>query len=309
MDPWYLTALGNAYRRLAGPNTTPCSIPLAILRRLYGDDYVVRLQGKPFTVDLNDTVIAFDLLVYRVWEKFESRLLRELIAPGWHIIDVGANVGYYSVLFGDGAGTGGRVLAIEPEPNNARLLRKNIIDRRLSSIVEVAETAVGDAAGIAFLEKASSGNQGATKVAGVDSSGAQATSGLIEVPIALIDNLVAGWPRVDLVKVDIEGYEMRAALGMRSTLARNSRVVLLTEFSPLALRQAGSDPLEYVELLRDFKFQIWEIHEDKRRLERWESGEHPRLVDRVRKKPTGYSNLLCARTEEAIRPLRAFAEN
>lgn len=305
-EPALLTALRNAYRKFAGPEASLSSIPLAVMRRIYGDDYVVRIDGKPFTVNLRDTVVSFQILVSKKYETFETSLFRKLIVPGAHVVDVGANIGFFTVLFGEVAGNGGRILAIEPEPNNARLLRKNVSDRDLLRTVEIAQTAVGDSTGTASLHKASSGNQGDHRLYASQGPGAAAET--IEVPIARIDDLVAGWPHVDFIKMDIQGFEPYALTGMSQTLASNTNVVLFSEFWPFGIRGAGCEPRAYLQGLRDRGFAVWELREESGTLTKLDPAEDERTIDRIEPN-AGYANLLCARTDEALGRVSSFMQS
>jgi len=146
------------HHRLAGPEAALSSIPLAAMRAIFGDDFTVRIRRKPFTVNLHDTIVSFEIMVYKAWQPLETSLYERLVRPGDRVIDVGANIGYFTALFAELVGDEGSVLAIEPEPNNIRLLRKNVAARGLADIVTVAETAVGASAGSANLYTAASGN-------------------------------------------------------------------------------------------------------------------------------------------------------
>ena len=276
------------------------SIPLAVLRRIYGADYVVQLDGKPFTVNLKDTVVSFQILAFKKYEVFETALFRKLVKRGDRVVDIGANIGYFSVLFGELAGPEGRVLAIEPEPNNARLLRKNVADRGLDKVVDIAQVAAGESSGTAVLHKASTGNEGDHRLYATAPSEGERPHERIEVPVARVDDLVATWPCVDFIKMDIQGFEPHAIVGMEQTLRSNPGVVLFTEFWPFGLRSAGSDPASYLRTLRDCGLVIWELSDDRNALAKLDPNDDTKLVERIEPN-RGYANLLCARTDEAIR--------
>src|SRR4051794_34975198 len=73
-----------------------------------------------------DEVITANLVKWGVWEAAETRFLSALLSEGDTFVDVGANVGYFSVLAARRIGAGGTVVAVEPEPRNLELLRANL---------------------------------------------------------------------------------------------------------------------------------------------------------------------------------------
>ncbi len=303
----YIAPLKAIHHRLVGPEAAMSSIPLAAMRVFYGDDFTVQIRQKPFTVNLHDTIVSFEIMVFKAWQPLETMLYERLIRPGDRVIDVGANIGYFTVLFAELVGDAGHVLAIEPEPNNIRLLRKNIGARGVADIVAVAETAVGDVPGNALLYIAASGNLGDNRMYFTPERHGLAFAKdreSREVTIARVDDLVVGWPRADFIKMDIQGFEGHALRGMTQLLESSPEVVLFTEFFPFGMRGAGSDPLAFLGELRAFGFEIWEtlsldlplrpVIDDQRFVERIEPGR-------------GEANLLCARGAASIERIHRLA--
>jgi len=295
------------HHRLAGPEAALSSIPLAAMRAIFGDDFTVRIRRKPFTVNLHDTIVSFEIMVYKAWQPLETSLYERLVRPGDRVIDVGANIGYFTALFAELVGDEGSVLAIEPEPNNIRLLRKNVAARGLADIVTVAETAVGASAGSANLYTAASGNLGDNRMYytperhGLVSAKEREVR---EVPIERIDVLAADRPRADFIKMDIQGFEAHALTGMAGVLEASPEVLLFTEFFPFGMRGAGSDPLGFLTGLRSYGFEIWETASTDPALR--PVTDDRRFVERV-EPDRGEANLLCARGEGAVRRVRRLA--
>lgn len=297
------------YNRIFGPEAAMSAIPLALLRLACGNDFTLKIRNKPFTVNLHDTIVSFEILLYRKWQPLETMLYERLIRPGDFVIDVGANIGFFTVLFAELTGPSGRVLAIEPEPNNARLLRKNIEQRGSGAIVTVAQTAVGSEPGTATLYVAASGNLGDNRMYFTEERHGLATSkdrDQTQVPLTRVDDLTADWPRVDFVKMDIQGFEGYALKGMRAALTRNSDVLLFTEFFPFGMRAAGSDPLEFLNELRSYGFEIWETVPGDRPLLRIAQADDARFLERTQPN-RGEANLLCARGADAIARVERLA--
>ena len=290
-----IAVLRGAYRRVAGPNASLSDLPRWVLRRVVGPDITIRLRGKPFTLNLNDAAITGSLLFSRTYEPCEEALMRRLVSPGDVALDVGANVGFFTALMGELVGPQGRVIAFEPQPNNARILAKNVADRGLASSVKVVDAAAGDAAGTATLVLGSPANMGDFRVR---RNGNKTAAYECDVPVVRIDDAVGNVPHVDFIKMDVQGFELFALDGMRATLERNPGIVLLTEFWPYGLRGADSDPAAYLAALRRLGFRLWEIDEERPELTELAEEDDRLLIQRL--DPVSFVNLLCARTPEAV---------
>jgi FkbM family methyltransferase len=154
-----------------------------------------------------------------------------------NFIDVGANIGYFSCLMSKLAGPAGKVLAVEPEPQNLRLLESNIKLNRLTNVV-IHPCALGASEGSAMLGLYKPSNRGRHSL--LDKH----AKSQIKVPVRTLDDVagnsganVRSW---SLVKIDVEGYESFVIEGARETLPRIETLVM--EFSPALLKNAGADP-------------------------------------------------------------------
>jgi FkbM family methyltransferase len=150
--------------------------------------------------------------------------LRRLVRPGDTVFDVGANIGYYTVLFSRWAAQG-RVVAVEPDRGNLGVLRENIRRNGLANVATVEE-AVSDARGSATLYRdqvtgrTSSLEQDATHVEGPAPVQAD------QVPVTTLDDLSAAHGYPDVIKCDVEGHELAAFRGARETLSRGPILML-----------------------------------------------------------------------------------
>jgi FkbM family methyltransferase len=171
-----------------------------------------------------------------------------------NFIDVGANIGYFSCLMSKLAGPTGKVLAIEPEPYNLKLLENNV---RLNHLTNVEIHACGSGAreGTAKLGLYKSINRGRHSMVDLD------LKSIIEVPIRKLDDLTRksgdGSDLWSLVKIDVEGYEAFVIDGAKETLSRTE--ILVIEYSPQLLRKAGVDPASLFEALSNHFSRIFRI--------------------------------------------------
>jgi len=190
------------------------------------------LAGLHFCLDLQEEK---DLWL-GTYEPDLQAVVRELVQPGMLVYDVGANIGYVSLLLARRVGPQGRVIAFEALPTNVDRLRQNLaLNPELASRVEVQPRAVVDRPGqVLFLVHAS---VGMGKVAG--SAGRQETyQESIEIPAVSLDDFVydEGHPLPQAIKIDIEGGEVLALPGMRRVLEEGHPLLLMEIHGPQAAR-------------------------------------------------------------------------
>ena len=179
------------------------------------------------------------------WEPLETGLIAEILKPGDGFVDVGANIGYFTLLAARRVGPTGRVIAVEANPRTFRLLEANV---RLNGCANVAlhHVAAGEAAGFATLFEREAGNAGGDQV---DFTG----DGKIEVK--RLDALVGEQP-VRLIKLDIEGAEAKALRGASGLLERADAPDLVFEFTPKFLAGMGDDPRELIGFLQRLGYRL-----------------------------------------------------
>jgi len=201
-------------------------------------------DGREMRCELSDRTQR--TMYLGLFEPGETRLLRELLAPGDTFVDVGAHIGWFTTLAARQVGTAGQVVAIEPYAANAVALRYNLTRNNCRNVT-VLEVAVGSGRGM--LKLAHGADSGA--VTAVDWTGAQR----VEVPVITLDDATAGLGVITLLKIDVEGWEAHVLRGGQMALARTGRVLI--EINPEALRKAGSSPEEILGLLTDAGFSTF----------------------------------------------------
>lgn len=196
-----------------------------------------------------------ELMVYYrgTFEPHCLRYLRLCSRPGATIVDVGANIGVYTLESSLVVGPTGRVISIEAAPRNAQALRRNIELNGMENIV-VLETAVGEITSSATLALSAGGNLGMFTL------GAASGEKEYRVAVRRLDDLLAEKrvDKVDLIKMDIEGSEYHALLGAVGTLSRH-RPTLVIELNEGALRGCRSSANEVKKLLRECGYRGWSI--------------------------------------------------
>jgi FkbM family methyltransferase len=159
------------------------------------------------------------------YEPRQTALFEEHVRPGATVVDVGAHVGYYTLLSAVLAGPGGRVVACEPDPANAGFLRRHVELNRFGN-VRVVQVALSERGGTArFAFGSGSG------------TGRLADAGELEVPTVRLDDLCREQALTpDAIKIDVEGAEAAVLRGAAETLARARPVVFLSTHGPEAHR-------------------------------------------------------------------------
>lgn len=173
---------------------------------------------------------------------------------GCHFLDIGANIGYFSCLLGKLAGPSGSVAAVEPEPQNLRLLGQNVKANHLTNVT-IHRCAVGAAASTARLGIYKAANRGRHSLVDL-----QSCDTFIEVPVRRLDDLLkdSRVERWSLLKIDVEGFEPSVFQGAPETLSRTETLAM--EYAPLQWKSAGIEPRDVLQLLlasfsRIFRFQ------------------------------------------------------
>lgn len=176
----------------------------------------------------------------------ERRLLSEIVQPGMTVVDVGANIGVYAAYLSRLVGSGGRVIAFEPEPRNFQ---------RLCTCVKPLENVEPVQAGV--VERSGEIELFVSDALNVDhqtyDSGENRSR--ISVPAVAIDDYFAPGTKVDLIKMDVQGAEMSALRGAARVISENRNMKLVLEYWPYGLKRAGAQPEQFLELLSDMGFE------------------------------------------------------
>jgi FkbM family methyltransferase len=213
-----------------------------------------RVLGKYIMyVDTEDIGIAPHLCFNGYWESWITLALARTIKRGWRCVDIGANHGYYTLVMADAVEAEGSVLAIEPHPWLAELLKRNIDVNGFPRTTTILQKAITQAdvgtLSLVIPDSYRSLNGSLCR---------QATSAdkVFEVETISLDEATKDWPRVDFIKIDAEGAEEMIWEGMRQTVAANPEIIIVMEVNALRygdphklvreIQQAGF-PLRYID--------------------------------------------------------------
>lgn len=224
-----------------------------------------------------------------LYEPAVTRFFKSTLKNGMTVLDLGAHVGYYTVLASRLVGPSGRVYAFEPDPVTYRYLVLNVEANSCANVVTVNRAVSDRAETASFLHDPYGAESHLTGTPVV---------GAIDVQTVTLDDFFsgAGWPRVDLVKVDVEGSEPKVLGGMSLLSRRNPGMLLIMELNWPAWHRAGTARDALTGVLRELAYTEGYL---------MEKGMHPFSVLRAFPSTRGNYNLLLAqqRSEESANGL------
>ncbi len=214
----------------------------------------VSLWGRELRAASADRLLALWLFRLGFLGRSEITALKRMVAPGQTVVDVGANQGIFTLLLSDLVGPAGSVLAFEPDPLLFRTLSENCRRNGIQN-VELHNSALSDRRGRAILHLSAT-HSGDNRLDVATGLGPE-----VEVDVVPLDEILAA-RRVDLVKVDVQGHEPKVFAGMGRTLQQTPAPIIVFEFWPAGLRQAGHDPDKVLADLRAIGYQLRVIQRD-----------------------------------------------
>lgn len=190
----------------------------------------VEIFGYSFSIYINPYLNGgVDDVIYEtgVWEPEIAELIKLYVPLGGVFVDIGANIGFHSLFAASVVGNEGLVMSFEPLPRLQQQMISSVNSNNFKQI-RVEPVALGYTSGKAILSLVEE-NIGASSIQNVTED--RAVGSTIEVPVRTLDSYLDILPRVNLIKIDIEGSEFEALKGAE-TLLRKTAPVIILEFSP-----------------------------------------------------------------------------
>jgi len=209
----------------------------------------VERNGVNYILDLSDMV---DWHIYFGFKEIARQELLGMMNKGDTIIDIGANVGDVSLHAAKIIGDKGSVHSFEPDPINFQRLSKNWKNNHFSNIV-LNNLGIGNEKGSFNLAIVREGNQGMNRIVASDASDINSN----RIDVITLDSYVRenDLKKVDLIKIDVEGFEMNVLKGSKEVI-NAFRPSFFIELDDSNLREQGSSAKELVELLEGYDYQI-----------------------------------------------------
>lgn len=198
------------------------------------------------------------------YEPFESEIIKKNIKEGDHVVDLGASVGYYTLLMAKWVGETGKVYSFEADPEKFSILEKNVQLNNYQNVTLIHK----------MVSNISTHNLGIQSIA--------------------LNDYFQKNNSIKLIKMDIEGAEVRAIDGMSELLKKNQDIKMLTELHSIELKEEGTNPEEFLKKIRLFGFSIFDIDETKEKLIDVTNEE---LLENYPKKEV-FTNIFCKKTNK-----------
>lgn len=199
------------------------------------------------------------ILFHQTYEEQVTNVFKKLLKRGMSVIDVGAHIGYYSLLSASLVGEEGKVFSFEPEPNNYNELINNISLNNFMNI-QTVNSAAGDKNGFSslFISKTWSGKHSLLQTS-------PDMKDSVRVPVITLDSYINS-QKIDLIKTDTEGNDLKVLSGAKNTTKNCSFYV--TEFWEQGLIKSGYSAKQYWDLINEYEFKyIYLLNEHKKRAE------------------------------------------
>ena len=234
------------------------------LRRpqVYLGDHTLILRtnlGHVMYVDTRDTSLTPYLLIHGVWEANVTKLMLRLLKPGMRVVEVGGNIGYYSILSAWLVGPEGRVTTFEAQERQAALNQRSLNVNGVNWWTKVERTAISDSVGTVEFH-ALTERHGSSSLFPHDTEEMSALADqveIIQVPCTTLDEHFGDdIEGIGFIKMDVEGAEPRVFEGMEKLLAANPRLNIMMEFSPRMIRASDRDPREFLSQVQQLGFTL-----------------------------------------------------
>jgi FkbM family methyltransferase len=239
-------------------------------------------------------------------EKFDTKVFEKHLKKEMTVLDLGANIGFYSLFARSIVGKRGRVFSFEPFPGNIALLRESIRQNGFTNVFAI-ESAVSDKTGTAILYLSPDACSEHSLLDLDFDYAEQDTEKQIQVAVTSVDDYFAKNhldAKIDFIKMDIEASESRALRGMQKTLDQNQKISIMTEFWPNGFREDEAAPEDFLYRLVGLGFDLYHIDAYYHKLQQRTPDEIMNLEktsqdliaqNKVMQEAGWYTNLLCIR--------------
>ena len=190
----------------------------------------ISVHGNKMIVRTTNDGVSPTLIAYGKREVLETRIVKEYLRKNMVFFDLGANIGYYTLLGSSLIGLKGRCYALEPVPSNYKLLLRNIKLNKFNDRVKCERIAIWDNIGLESFYIGKTQNVGT--LLDLSSYGVK-RNGIIKVKTITLDKYCNGFNRIDLLRMDIEGGEIKVINGMTNLLKQNVVKAIFTEMHPI----------------------------------------------------------------------------
>lgn len=235
---------------VSGFPSLQCLCHKCLERCLPNKDLVVKWDGQQIMIrNPRQSVIGRDIILKGAWEAEVTSFICPGIVAGMTVLDVGADIGYYTLLFAKRVGEHGRVIAFEPISSAREKVEYNVVLNGYSNIT-VSHFALFSKSGATILEDP-------FQLSRINPAKSSSGKNDIEIQMVVFDEYASELDikRIDLVKIDVEGAELDVLVGMRHSLEKY-HPALLIEVHPEHIRHFDHTVDDMVGFLETMKYRI-----------------------------------------------------
>jgi FkbM family methyltransferase len=215
--------------------------------------------GHKIIVDSQDISLSPHIILSGLWEIELTNVFMQNIKENMCVIDIGANIGYYTLIAASKVGIGGKVYSFEANPHCCEILFQNIAINGFGNIVSLIDKAVIDKSGKIMFHRLKKflGGSSVHKFSEETLRELHDEYETLEVEAISLDeyftdnNLI-----VDLIKIDAEGSEPLIFRGMNKIVMNNPQIKIICEFSPRILSGSGINPISFLEEIVNYGFKL-----------------------------------------------------
>ena len=219
--------------------------------------------GHKIVVDTRDCSLAPHLLLDGYWEMWVTKVFLSSLCEGMTVVDIGANVGYYTQIAASKVGNAGKVYAFEANPDLMDLLYQNMsLNGFLPRVSLIGKAVLNEAGKVQFnIRKTCMGDSSIAAFSQEMLNACRDDVEIIDVETVSLDEFFGERTKIDVIKIDAEGSEPFIFDGMKNILSNNPDIIIMSEFSSYHIRGVGRDPDQYLQDIKKAGFKLRIIDE------------------------------------------------
>ena len=247
-------------------------------------DHVIH-NGNKFYIDKNDTNHYSNTVMYEDTEfpppmpNHILKIIHDSCIPGNIVVDVGANIGWYTLSYAKLVGSTGKVFAFEPISENFELLRKNVSVNNYNNV---------------FCEQKAVSNENKKVTMEISDrigdhriiENKKSSNATLQVNCLTLDEFFKQEQKNDFLKIDTEGFDLHVLQGAENIIKKNKNIVICIEFNPTLLHQNNIQPKSLLNFITSLGFTIFDIDQDENipstnnyLLNKYDNGQKDNLTD------------------------------
>ena len=220
------------------------------------------VQGHKMFLGSKDSL---RLSINGIYEEVETDFVKKVIQKGNIVIDVGANIGYYTLIFARLVGNEGKVFAFEPEPSNFNILNRNLQLNGYKNVI-VEQKAISDNNGKIrlYISELTTGMHRTYP-------SKYCSKAFVDVDLIKLDDYfskISLIDKINFIKIDVEGAEFGVLKGISNILKKSKDIKILIEFVPDSIIEYGSKPEDTIKLIKDLDFTIFAVDDQNKTIKK-----------------------------------------